>query len=223
MEYIYANDTFRRLSSEKQDKILNSALDEFAKFGYSEANINKIAESAGVSVGSLYKYFNDKQTLYMTIVNYSSDTLQEVLTGILLEEDEFFTIVEKVIRAVQTYGRTHGNFFRLYNEMTAENNSELAWKTAGSVESVTAELYAALIKKEQDKGRIGTHIDPGYAAFFIDNLFVLLQFSYSCDYYRERLKMFLGEEALEADDELRAQLMKFIRGALGGRPVQYLE
>ena len=215
MDYTYANDIFRRLAPEKQNKVLSAALKEFARLGYSEANINKIAESAGISIGSLYQYFNDKQTLYMTIVNYASDTLKEVLDGILRQEDEFFSVLEKVITAIQQHGRTHGDFFRLYNEMTAENNSELAWKTAGSVEGVTAELYAGLIRKEQEEGRLAAHIDPRYAAFFMDNLFVLLQFSYSCDYYRERLKMFLGEAALEDDEGLRQQLMNFLRGALG--------
>ena len=215
MDYTYANDIFRRLAPEKQNKVLSAALKEFARLGYSEANINKIAESAGISIGSLYQYFNDKQTLYMTIVNYAADTLKEVLDGILRQEDEFFSVLEKVITAIQQHGRSHGDFFRLYNEMTAENNSELAWKTAGSVEGVTAELYAGLIRKEQEEGRLAAHIDPRYAAFFMDNLFVLLQFSYSCDYYRERLKMFLGESAFEDDESLRRQLMNFIRGALG--------
>ena len=103
---------------------------EFAQYGYSDANINKIAERAGVSVGSLYKYFNDKLNLYQTIVNHSSDTLKEVLGRIVGENEDVFVIIERIIGAIQEYGRSHGNMFKLYNEMTAENNSELTWKTA---------------------------------------------------------------------------------------------
>lgn len=213
MKYKTANESFRKISEEKQNKIIEAALNEFALYGYSEANINKIAERANISVGSLYKYFNDKQNLYQTVVNISSDTLKEVLGQIVNENDDIFVIIEKIIRSIQKHGRTHENMFKLYNEMTAENNSELTWKTAGRVEGVTADLYAALIEKAQKQGFARKDIDPRYFAFFLDNLFMLLQFSYSCEYYKERLKMYVGENAICDDDLMSEQLIKFIKGA----------
>lgn len=216
MEYMTANESFRKISEEKQNKIIEAALNEFALYGYSEANINKIAERANISVGSLYKYFNDKQNLYQTIVNHSTDTLREVLGEIVNENDDFFVIIEGIIRSIQKHGRTHENMFKLYNEMTAENNSELTWKTAGSVEGVTADLYASLIEKAQKQSIAGKDFEPRYFAFFLDNLFVLLQFSYSCEYYRERLKMYVGEDAIHDDDLMCSQLLRFIKGAFRG-------
>jgi TetR/AcrR family transcriptional regulator len=213
MKYLTANEAFRKISEEKQNKIIGAALNEFAQFGYSEANINKIAERANISVGSLYKYFSDKQNLYQTIVNHSTDTLQEVLGRIVNENDDIFIIIEKIIRAIQEYGRSHEKMFKLYNEMTAENNSELTWKTAGSVEGVTADLYASLISKAQEQGTARKDFEPRYFAFFLDNLFVLLQFSYSCEYYKERLKMYIGENAIHDDALMCEQLIRFIKGA----------
>jgi AcrR family transcriptional regulator len=213
MKYKTANEIFRKIPEEKQNKIIEAALEEFARHGYSEANINKIADRANISVGSLYKYFNDKQNLYQTIVNYSSDTLREELGRIIDENDDIYVIIEKIIRSIQQYGRTHENMFKLYNEMTAENNSELTWKTAGSVEGVTADLYADLIEKAQNQGAVGKGFEPRYFAFFLDNLFMLLQFSYSCEYYRERLKMYAGEDALQDDERMCRQLLRFIKGA----------
>jgi len=213
MKFRNANETFHKISEEKQQKILDAALNEFAQFGFSEANINKIAERADISVGSLYKYFNDKQNLYLMIVNYSVDTLRDVLSRIIDENDDFFSMVEKIIAAIQTHSKIHGNLFKLYNEMTSENNFELTWKTAGSVEGVTADLYSSLIEKAQTQGLIKKDIQPRYFAFFLDNLFVMLQFSYSCDYYKERLKLFVGEEAFFDDMMMKTELMKFIKGA----------
>lgn len=208
-----ASETFHKISEEKQQKILDAALNEFAQYGYSEANINKIAERAGISVGSIYKYFNDKQSLYLMIVNYSADTLKEVLSQIIGQNDDFFTMVEKIIGAIQEYSKIYENLFKLYNEMTAENNFELTWKTAGSVEGVTADLYSSLIVKAQESGAVRKDLDPRYFAFFLDNLFVMLQFSYSCDYYKERLKMFVDEDVLQDDVMMCKQLMQFIKGA----------
>jgi len=214
MKYPTANEIFRKIPEEKQNKIIDAALNEFAQYGYSEANINKIAERAGVSVGSLYKYFNDKQNLYQIIVNLSADTLREVLGQIIDSNDDLFVIIEKIIGAIQEHARIHQNMFKLYNEMTSENNSELTWKSAGSVEGVTADLYAALIGKAQEQGLAGKDFEARYFAFFLDNLFMMLQFSYSCEYYRERLKMYIGEEALQNDALMREQLIKFVKGAL---------
>lgn len=213
MRYKTASENFRKISEDKQNKIIEAALIEFAQYGYSEANINKIAERAGVSVGSLYKYFSDKQNLYQTIVNHSTDTLKEVLGRIVNENGDVFAIIEKIIGAIQEYGRSHEKMFKLYNEMTAENNSELTWKTAGSVEGVTADLYASLIAKAQEQSIARKDFEPRYFAFFLDNLFMMLQFSYSCEYYKERLKMYVGENAIRDDALMREQLIKFIKGA----------
>ena len=215
MKYPTANEAFRKIPEEKQNKIIDAALNEFAQYGYSEANINKIAERAGVSVGSLYKYFSDKQNLYETIVNISTDLLREALGDIISNNEDLFVIIEKIIGAIQEHARVHQNMFKLYNEMTSENNSELTWKSAGSVEGVTAELYASLIGKAREQGIAGKDFEPRYFAFFLDNLFMMLQFSYSCEYYKERLKMYIGEDALRDDSLMSEELIKFIRGALG--------
>lgn len=47
-----------------------------------------------------------------------------------------------------------------------------------------------------------------------ERISILLQFSYACEYYQERLKMFINDNVFENDDLLREQLMKFIKGAL---------
>lgn len=51
-------------------------------------------------------------------------------------------------------------------------------------------------------------------AFFLDNLLTTLQFSYTCDYYRERFEIYTGINVDELDDEqVVTQLLKFIESA----------
>ena len=45
------------------------------------------------------------------------------------------------------------------------------------------------------------------------SLLVALQFSYTCDYYRERFKVFCGEDILEDDDRVAEELVKFLESA----------
>ena len=58
------------ISQEQHDKILDTATRIFADKGFEGANINIIAKDAGVSVGVLYKYYKNKEGLFIgSIVN----------------------------------------------------------------------------------------------------------------------------------------------------------
>ena len=47
----------------------------------------------------------------------------------------------------------------------------------------------------------------------LDNLFMSLQFSYSCDYYRERFKIYVGNDIESRDEFVVEQSLKFIKSA----------
>ena len=49
--------------TEGRNKLAKSALACFAKQGYSETSVNDIAEAAGVSIGSVYKYVRAKEDI----------------------------------------------------------------------------------------------------------------------------------------------------------------
>lgn len=62
---------FLNLNPEKQDRILNAALKEFAQKGYQNASTNEIVKEAGISKGLLFHYFNNKRIctyFYITIL-----------------------------------------------------------------------------------------------------------------------------------------------------------
>lgn len=50
------------------DKILDTALKLFCEKGYYNTTTNEIAKEAGISIGSLYSYFKDKDTIFLEIL-----------------------------------------------------------------------------------------------------------------------------------------------------------
>lgn len=50
---------------ERKDKLFEVALDEFIEKGYDKASLNNILKKAGISKGSFYYHFSNKQELYL--------------------------------------------------------------------------------------------------------------------------------------------------------------
>jgi TetR/AcrR family transcriptional regulator len=68
---------FLSLNQEKQERILNAALKEFAQKGYENASTNAIVKSAEISKGLLFHYFNNKKELYLFLYNHFVEVLME--------------------------------------------------------------------------------------------------------------------------------------------------
>lgn len=192
---------------------MQAAMDEFAEFGYEHANTNRVAKSAGISVGSLFKYFDSKEDLFVTTVKFGAAELKQELKELADEEEDVFLKVEKILRIIQEHSRRNVNMIRLYNEMSCHGNSKLVLQEAEWMESFTATLYAQLIEKAKADGVIRADCDARMFAYLLDNIFMQLQFSYACDYYKERFKVYVSSDILQRDDFVVEQTMKFIKAA----------
>lgn len=64
-----ARNRFDNLEPERREGILAAAADEFSRRGYGGASLGRIIEAAGISKGSLYYYFDDKEDLFVTVVD----------------------------------------------------------------------------------------------------------------------------------------------------------
>jgi AcrR family transcriptional regulator len=79
---------FYKLTSEKQETILEAAAQEFADKGYDNASLNQILLNAGLSKGAAYYYFDDKADVFVTAVTYYS---QLVMSDVVIDFDSLTT------------------------------------------------------------------------------------------------------------------------------------
>ena len=68
-------DTFFRLPEEKRARILEGAWSEFTAVPYAEASINRIVQTSRIPRGSFYQYFEDKNDLFLTLIERSGGDL----------------------------------------------------------------------------------------------------------------------------------------------------
>lgn len=211
---VYHKPTFDNIPKEKRVKILTIAVDEFANKGFENTNINTIAKRCEISVGSLYKYFDTKVDLFLTSVNYGIESLESILGEIVVSEEDVMLKLEKLVRAAISFSRTNSVLIKLYNEFTTESNSELGKQLARRMEKITSDAYKQTIIHGQVSGEIRTDIDPGMAAFLIDDMLMNIQFSYACDYYVERFKIYTGEDIFQKDEFVIENILRFAKAAL---------
>lgn len=203
----------KKLTEEKMIEILETGIEEFAGNGLDRANINVIARKAGISVGVLYKYYEDKEDFFLACLRRSLDVLESVLYEVTETEEKILVRAEKMIRAVQYYSRKYSNYINMYHEITSGSSKKFAPQLAAEIESLTSRKYTSIIAKAMENQEIRNDMDPWLFAFFFDNLLTMLQFSYSCDYHIERFKVFCGEDILDDDEKVVSELLKFLESA----------
>ncbi len=212
----YFTGTFERIDSEKQRRILDAAAAEFASGGFAAANINVIANRAGVSVGSLYKYFGSKENCFLAVLEDGFSSLEQTLAEALDPAKTPQEMIRAILSLIPVHSRVHKSSVRLYNELTGDGLSERVKAFCERFESLSAQAYTELAQKLNQERGGSDMVDPAVLAFCMDNLFTMYQFSCACDYFELRKQVYLGAEKAENDQFLVDQMYRFIlNGILG--------
>jgi AcrR family transcriptional regulator len=89
---------FLNLDSEKRDRILNAAMEEFAHKGYKNASTNEIVVSAGIAKGLLFHYFKNKKQLFLFLFDYSVELItNEIYEKCSLDEPDIFLRLRQIM------------------------------------------------------------------------------------------------------------------------------
>ncbi|WHY00670.1 TetR/AcrR family transcriptional regulator [Neobacillus sp. DY30] len=89
---------FLSLDSEKQDRIINAAIKEFAQKGYDNASTNEIVKEAGISKGLLFHYFQNKKQLFFFLFDYCYNLVaDEFYKKVDLTERDFFKRIRQAV------------------------------------------------------------------------------------------------------------------------------
>lgn len=67
------------LKTEVREAILQSAMAEFYIKGYEKASIHDIAKQTGISVGNVYRYFDNKEALFKEIVEPAYQSMVKMI------------------------------------------------------------------------------------------------------------------------------------------------
>jgi TetR/AcrR family transcriptional regulator len=121
---------FLNLSPDKQERILNAALKEFARNGYEKASTNEIVKEAEISKGLLFHYFKNKKELFLFLYDYFIEIIMdEFYSKIDWNERDLFmrwrevTVLE--FELMKKYPDIFNFFLAAYHEESADVKHEL--------------------------------------------------------------------------------------------------
>ena len=111
---------FYKLPEEKRDAIKKAASDEFNSVPMQDVSINRIIKAAGISRGSFYTYFEDKDDVLSYLLNEMHMSLMDALrSGIVECEGDFIRAAGQLFIRSLKFMEEH------YSEFNACRNSAL--------------------------------------------------------------------------------------------------
>jgi AcrR family transcriptional regulator len=211
---IFYKSTFENIPEERRQKIFSVAVSEFAANGYNAANINVIAKKAGISIGSMYSYFESKETLFLAIVDNGFHILEKLINGIANEITSAEEAFRQMLVAARDYAISYPEYNQIYLDFTSQGLSHISSKLSHTVETITAQFYQDIIRRDKEKGILPQEIDEHMLSFLMDNLIITFQFSFTSDYYKERMRIFLGEDLSGKDEKIINGIVNLIKPML---------
>ncbi|MCZ4497637.1 MAG: transcriptional regulator, TetR family [Marmoricola sp.] len=127
------------------EQILEAAARVLAVSGYAQMSTNRIADAAEVSVGSLYRYFGDKDEIFAELQQRTNDAILRELTAAITDAASQPPLpgVRSVVAALVSALQTHQAVVRaLVNEVPLGTQSNVLPDIERGLEQFTR-IYAA--------------------------------------------------------------------------------
>lgn len=144
---------FTELDEKKQERIIDAALKEFAEYGYENASTNRIVKTCGVSKGSLFKYFENKEELYFYLIDTVSARMAEEtrLDINRLSKDLYERVIAYSVTEISWYAANpvKGRFLI---GIASESGSDIGRKIIDRYGEKSEDIYEALLKEVDMSG-----------------------------------------------------------------------
>ncbi len=82
---------------QRREMILDAAITMFARHGYETCDVDKIADSAGIGKGTIYRHFESKEKLFVSVIDHCYSRLDEQMRVM----DQFVEQTEDIGEALE--------------------------------------------------------------------------------------------------------------------------
>jgi len=168
--------TFRRLDPDRQEKVLSAILAEAIEKGPTSLNIKLVAARAGVSIGSLYQYFCNRDGLMAFTValcgRYIQDTFaqyRDLLIAMPIRDGLSAYLMGGVY-----WGETQKALMQFFVRAAYHGESELQESIVRPLATQMRELVTEMLVAAKSRGELRPDLDIDVNARIINTLMIAL-------------------------------------------------
>jgi AcrR family transcriptional regulator len=147
--------------TEKQENILQAALELFAKEGYHATSTSKLAKHAGVSEGLIFRHFTNKEGLLKAILDEGERRFKSLFFDIVMENDPN-EVIRKTITLTDKIDKSDYDFWKL--------QFKLKWELEVSGDEKMEPLKMALTNAFAKLNYESPELEASLLLLFIDGL-----------------------------------------------------
>lgn len=151
----------REKEARKRD-ILEVAAQLFASRGFHDVKVDDIAESVGLSKGTIYLYFENKDNLFLAMLTERLEAFDKQLSQAVRAEASFHEQLERFIYSYLTFFRENESFYKIVHSektrMSIENHYKLHEYSQSSYLKIS-ELITKMVAQGIEEGALRP-LDP---------------------------------------------------------------
>ncbi|SDY74165.1 transcriptional regulator, TetR family [Proteiniborus ethanoligenes] len=163
---------------EKKEELIEAAVNEFGERGYENASLNNILKEAGISKGTFYYHFKNKEDLYFYLISMFIEEKKSFFTNNIKPEDfnkSIFDLLKIMTEAGLKFASQSPNISRFSETFMKERDSEINRKMLERFSFKNNNYFESLIENAYSKGELRKDIPKSFVKHIITYLFTHLQ------------------------------------------------
>lgn len=163
--------TFRNLSEEKRQRIVRETVREFAAQGFQKASLNAIVARLGIAKGSLYQYFDNKETLFLYVFDQFTGLVKGTLAEVVatsFRQTDFYAQIRSVAEAGITLIDRHPEFYEIYLKLLFEQAVPRREELIAKVRLFSRDYFGPLCEDGRRRGQVRRDLPIEIIVFVLD-------------------------------------------------------
>lgn len=151
-----------------RQRIIREAASEFARLGFEQANINTIAEQAGIGKGTIYLYFENKRELFLAMLRQIAQAQLSSIRSALAADGSLHERLERLFLAFVQLAREESDSFNVYMSALYGVNRAFKEEAVRLLRNYVA-VIALVLEESMARGEI-QRVEPNAGALMILSL-----------------------------------------------------
>jgi len=177
-------ETFFNLPEDKRTQVFQAAVEEFAAHPFAQASVNRIVARAGIAKGSFYQYFENKQDLYLYVLERLGAEKAAYLAPLLAQAGErnFFDLLRNLYAAGIRFAVEHPDYAAIGRLLLAKKHAPMFSVVMQPGAEASLTLFRTLLQEGIRRGEVRPEVDTRLFAYLIAEMHTLL-----LEYYTEHV------------------------------------